>query len=363
MSGVDQLREQGQHVWLDQISRSMLDEGRLLQLRVECGITGITANPTIYETALVEEAYCGPIAARARSVIDPEELFWDLAVDDIRRAADLLVDRYVDSHGLDGLVSLELSPHVADDTSATIEAGLYLFHRLDRANVMIKVPGTTAGIPAIEELTARGVNVNVTLLFGPDQCRRAWEAYCRGLERRHETGRPLEVSSVASFFLSRIDQKLNGRLPPHLRDRAAIAAATVIRAQWSERLASGRWTRLAELGARPQELLWASTSVKSSDLAETYYVERLVAPETVTTVPRRTLEALCHSERLEIARLDDASTEAACRLIDEIEGVTEPLDVVAAELQREGVEKFADSFDGILDHLDKAVRPRAVAPR
>ena len=281
MRAVERAHETGQRIWFDDISRAMVDDGSLGHLRDYCGVSGVTANPTIFDKAISEaDIYDEAIGSHGdRAATDPESVFWDLAVEDLQRAADLFLDRYENSGGLDGLVSLEVSPRLADDPEASIVEGSRLFARLDRPNVMIKIPGTSGGVPAIEELTARGVNVNVTLLFGLHQWEAVWEAYLRGLERRLSAGHSLDVTSVASFFLSRIDVKSNDKLDSDRRNRAALAVAQLVYNEWRRRqIEDPRWRELRAQGARRQCLLWASTSTKDPDLSATHYVERLLAP-------------------------------------------------------------------------------------
>jgi transaldolase len=354
MSGIDFIRRHGQHLWLDDISRAMLDSGELQRLH-ELGVSGVTANPTIYAEAMTEsDAYVSDI--RARTDHGTEAIFWELAVADLQRAADLFAATFDDSGGLDGLVSLELSPRLAYDQDRTIEAGIDLFARLDRPNAMVKVPGTAAGAGAIEELTARGVNVNVTLLFDLAQWEAAAAAYLRGLERRLDRGEALDVTSVASFFLSRIDVAVNDQLPSEHGNTIAVAAAQLAYHLWIEQQSSDRWRRVEDAGARPQQLLWASTSAKDPSLPETYYAERLVAPDTINTVPRKTLDAIVDSDPREweplAATTGQQGEHGAASTIAILEEHGLRFGDVASGLQSEGVEKFSNSFDELLVAID-----------
>ena len=295
------LQVAGQSIWLDHIRRALLTSGELDRYRDELCVTGVTSNPTIFERAIsgsddYDDALRG---ALERGIDHPEELFWELAVADIADAADVLREVYEASGGTDGYVSLELPPRLSPNAAGSVELAERLAARLDRPNTMIKVPGTNEGLEAIEELTARGINVNVTLLFTLGQWSRVAEAYLRGLERRHAAGAPLEVSSVASFFISRIDATANRTLPGELHNRVAVANAALVYASYRRLLASDRWRALTEAGARPQRLLWASTSAKDPRLDDTHYVAALAADGTVNTMPEQTLFAFAERGRVD----------------------------------------------------------------
>lgn len=357
MGLLDELLDVGQHIWLDDISVTSLEDGTIVRCRDECGMTGITANPTIFDRAIGTGAYDDRIG---KSKGSPTDVFWELAIDDVRQAADLLSHAHRRSNGRTGWVSLELSPELAHDASGSIEQGQELHHRVDRPNVMVKVPGTERGTVAIEELTYLGVPVNVTLLFGREQWRAASAAYARGLERRRAAERSLLVPSVASFFLSRIDRRLDPEVPSSLAQRAAIACAAGVYAEWQQLIGGQGWRRLIDEGAQTQQLLWASTSPKSDDVEETYYAAKLAAPDTVITLPSATLEAVCSSSA-SAERLDELDPAEVDKTIDRIEkeaGVT--LDEVAAELQTAGVESFQKSFDSLIGTIEQ-VRDRVAA--
>ncbi|MDP9023004.1 MAG: bifunctional transaldolase/phosoglucose isomerase [Actinomycetota bacterium] len=350
-----QLQALGQSVWYDNIRRALLTSGELERYRHDYAVSGVTSNPTIFERAISgSDDYDEDLrTAIARGVDDAEELFWGLAVDDIREAADVFREVFDRSDGADGYVSLELPPRLSHDTEGSIELGEELFGRVDRPNVMIKVPGTAAGVPAIEELIFRGVNVNVTLLFSVSQWRAVAESYMRGLEHRQAHGDDLDVASVASFFISRIDGKANDRLPDTLRNRLGITNAQLAYSAYHMLLGSPRWEALADAEARPQRLLWASTSTKDPKLSDTFYVEALVAPGTVNTMPESTLVAFAKHGTVgtPLSADDTEAREVAQRA--EVADVD--LDELGRELQEEGDEKFADSFRQLLGCIEDKV--------
>ncbi|MFM8891058.1 MAG: transaldolase family protein, partial [Planctomycetia bacterium] len=267
------LRSLGQSLWLDNITRGMLDDGTLSRYIRDLGITGLTSNPAIYNLAVKNTAfYDGAIAAKVRSGLAGERLFFDLAIEDLRRAADLFRDVHDASGGLDGWVSLEVSPTLANDAAGTLAAARDLFARADRTNLFIKIPGTPAGLPAIEEAIFAGVPVNVTLLFSRDHYLAAAEAYLRGIERRVEAGLSPRVCSVASLFISRWDAATAAVVPPTLANRLGIAVGRQCYRAYRDLLASDRFQRLANFGAFPQRLLYASTGTKDPKLSDTLYV-------------------------------------------------------------------------------------------
>jgi transaldolase len=358
MTGIDDVRRAGQSIWQDDIQRSMLDSGELERRRDEWAVTGITANPTIFERAISEhEDYDVAIIEQGgRAVEAPVDVFWDLAVDDIQRAADILLPAHEQSGGVDGFVSLELAPGLAYDAQGSIDAGTELFRRLDRPNVMIKVPGTAPGAVAIEELTARGVNVNVTLLFGVAQWSAVWEAFVRGLQRRRDGGEDLAVASVASFFLSRIDHLVADAMPDEQQNQLAVALAKLVHDEWSRRLEEPRWRELAEAGARPQRLLWASTSPKDPALPPTYYVERLVVPDTIDTMSADVIEALSALDHLDAPLLSAASSHDARQVMSAAAAQGIEPEQVADQLQKDGVLAFSESFDDLARCIEHKAR-------
>jgi transaldolase len=353
------LREAGVSIWLDDLSRDLLESGRLRSLIDNYGVTGVTSNPTIFASAIVgSNAYDDDL--RAASTRDARELFFELALEDVRRAADLLRPHYYESGGRDGFASFECTPDLARDTAGTVEQALALWRRIDRPNAMIKVPGTAEGIPAIEELTAAGVNVNVTLLFSVARYEQALDAYMRGLERRMAAGRPVDqLSSVASFFVSRVDAEVDRKLPETspLRGRAALANAASAYALWGVHHRGARWTGLAYAGARPQRPLWASTAPKDPSYRDVLYVEGLVAPGVVNTMPEKTLLAFAdHGDPTRTLRDHDVSMTSIAPSLA-AHGID--LERIAAQLERDGVRAFEDSYERLLAAIDE--RSRVVA--
>ena len=358
MTGIDDVRTAGQSIWQDDIRRAQLDSGELERRRDEWGVTGITANPTIFEKAISEhDDYDAAIVQQGRRALEaPVDVFWDLAVDDIQRAADVLRPVHDRTAGTDGFVSLELAPDLAYDAQGSIDAGAELFGRLDRPNVMIKVPGTAPGVVAIEELTARGVNVKVTLLFGVAQWSAVWEAFASGMRRRHDAGEGLAVASVASFFLSRIDRQVADALPDDEQNQLALATAKLVHDEWSRRLDEPRWRELADAGARPQRLLWASTSPKDPELPTTYYVERLVVPETVDTMSTDVIEALAALDHLDPPLLSATSSHDARQVMSKAGAHGVDPEQVAEQLQKDGVLAFSDSFADLARCIEHKAR-------
>jgi transaldolase len=358
MTGIDDVRDAGQSIWQDDIQRSLLDNGELERRRDELAVTGITANPTIFERAISEhDDYDAAIVEQGRRAVDsPVDVFWDLAVDDIQRAADVLASVHDRTAGVDGFVSLELAPDLAYDAQGSIAAATELFGRLDRPNVMIKVPGTAPGVVAIEELTARGVNVNVTLLFGVAQWSGVWEAFVRGLQRRRDDGEDLAVASVASFFLSRIDALVADSLPGDEQNQLALATAKLVHDEWSRRIDEPRWRELADAGARPQRLLWASTSPKDPELPPTYYVERLVVPDSVDTMSEDVIEALAALDHVEEPLLSATSSHDARQVMARAAAHGIDPEQVAEQLQKDGVLAFSKSFDDLARCIEHKAR-------
>jgi len=351
------LADAGQSVWIDFIRRALLDSGELERLVREDGVAGVTSNPTIFEKAIGGSADYDAQIRRVLSEepgIDPHELFERVALDDIRAACDVLRPVFERTGGADGFVSFEVPPSLADDTAATVSQAQRLWRAIDRPNAMIKVPATPAGIPAIEELIAAGVNVNVTLMFSLDHYERVAQAYIRGLHRRRDLA---GAASVASFFVSRVDSVVDKALEKigtpealALRGRAAIANSRLVYRRFREIFDGEPFAALREKGARPQRPLWASTSTKNPDYRDVVYVEELVAPRTVNTVPPATLDAFRdHGEvRGETAA---EAPEAARQLLDELARLGIDLDAITERLQREGVASFAKSYDDLIAAL------------
>ena len=348
---LEQLHDAGVSIWLDTLSRQLLQSSEFGTLIRDYSVTGATSNPTIFAKAITgSDLYDEQLRALAAGgQRDTQELFFGLALDDVREAARELRPEYERSGGTDGFVSFECTPDLADETEATIAQAIELWERLDLPNVMIKVPGTTAALPAIEELTRRGVNVNVTLLFSIDRYEQVIDAHLRGLGARARAGDPVDgVASAASFFLSRIDTKVDERLPEDspLRGQVAIASARVAYQRCLSKFAGDAWERLGQLGARAQRPLWASTGTKNPAYADTRYVAELIGPDVITTMPDQTLRAFADHGR--VARTLDADPEAAERTLAKAADSGIDLDGITSELEREGVRSFCDSYHQLL---------------
>lgn len=347
----------GQSVWLDYIRRDLLTGGGLAAMMADDGLAGITSNPSIFEDAIAHhDFYDGEIRALLGEGADRDRLYRTLTMGDVTRAADILRPLWETTAGRDGLVSLEVSPHLADDTQGTVAEATALWRSVDRPNLMIKVPGTRAGLAAITRLIAAGINVNVTLLFSVARYREVVEAFLAGLEQRRAAGQPLAgIASVASFFISRIDTLVDAELDRSsasqpdaaaARGTAAVACARLAYRHYREWTRSARWQALAAAGAQPQRLLWASTSTKDPAYSDVRYVEELIAPDTVNTLPPATLAAYrdhgAPAPRLEpgIAAAEGQVARLAVLGID-LEGAAE-------QLEREGVAKFIAAHDALL---------------
>jgi transaldolase len=359
------LHDAGVSIWLDTLSRELLDSGRFAALIADSAVTGATSNPTIFAKAITgSDSYDGQLSAAADAgVRDPQQLFFAIALDDVGRAADLLLPAYEASDRRDGFVSFECTPDLADDIAGTIEQAMALWSRLARPNVMIKVPATDAGIPAIEELTARGVNVNVTLLFSVARYEQVIEAYIAGLERRIRDGLPVDaIASVASFFVSRIDAKADALLPAHseLRGQVAIANAQRAYARYRERFDDARWFAVQRAGGQRQRPLWASTGTKDPTYSDVLYVERLIAPDVINTMPEATLQAFANHGEIGAALSADAAP-AEQLLRDAVEAGID-LDAITTQLERDGVRSFCDSYHELLARIETAL-PRIAATR
>jgi transaldolase len=355
MNRLQRLHDAGVSIWLDTLSRELLESGEFSTLIAELAVTGATSNPTIFAKAITgSDDYDDQVhAAVASGVREPQELFFMLALDDVRRAADLLRPTYDQTDGRDGFVSFECTPDLADDTQATIAQALELWDRLARPNVMIKVPATEAGVPAIEELTARGININVTLLFSLERYEQVIDAYLAGLERRATAGQPVEtIASVASFFVSRVDTKVDPLLPAEsdLRGRAAIANAQRAYARYRERFADERWLALQHAGAQTQRPLWASTGTKDPSYSDVLYVENLIGPDVINTMPDATLRAFADHGNATPSL--DAQAPAATEILRRLEDTGIDLGAITAELEREGVRSFCDSYHQLLDCVE-----------
>jgi transaldolase len=355
---LQRLHDAGVSIWLDTVSRDLLDSGEFGDLIRDSSVTGATSNPTIFANAITSsDAYDEQLRKLADSgEHDLQELFFGIALDDVRAAARLLRPAFDDSQGTDGFMSFECTPDLADDTEATIAQATSLWQRLGQPNVMIKVPGTAAGLPAIEELTRRGVNVNITLLFAVDRYQEVIDAYQRGLLARAEAGEPVDsVSSVASFFLSRIDTKVDAQLGDGspLRGELAIASARVAYQRFLAAFAGPEWERLRQLGAKPQRPLWASTGTKNPAYSDVRYVAELVGPGVINTMPDHTLRAF--ADHGEVARTLDADRATAEDTLSAAAAAGIDLASITSQLEREGVRSFCDSYHKLIDCIDRKI--------
>jgi transaldolase len=359
------LSELGQSVWIDFLSRQMLRSGTLARMMDEDAVVGVTSNPTIFQKAISEgDAYDEQLREVLAEEEDPKEVFLKLAVQDVQGACDLLRQVWDGGGGQDGYVSIEVDPNFAFDTDATIGEAQRLHELVDRPNCFVKIPGTKPGLPAIEEMIARGRNINVTLIFSLKRYAEVVEAYLRGLERLVENGGdPGKVASVASFFVSRVDTEADRRLdevgaPTELMGKLAIANAKLAYERYEELFAGERWEALSAKGARPQRCLWASTSTKNPEYRDVMYVEELIGPETVNTMPEETIRAF--QDHGEVALTLERDLDEARRVFERIAQAGVDYDDVVVTLEREGVEKFADSFRELLDGV-KAKRGELVS--
>jgi transaldolase len=342
-----QLHDLGQSLWLDNITRDLLDGGTLERYVDELSVTGLTSNPTIFENAIAKSAaYDAAIRAKSVQGKSGEEIFFELALDDLTRAADLFRPIYDRTNGVDGWVSLEVSPLLAYDTESTLAEAVRLHERAARPNVFIKIPGTAQGVPAIEEAIFAGVPINVTLLFSREHYLAVAEAFIRGTERRVEAGLRPDVASVASLFVSRWDAAVAREVPDGLRNRLGIAIAQRTYQAYRSLLSTPRWQRIYNLGGRPQRLLWASTGTKDPDASDVLYIRSLTAPFTVNTMPEATLRAL--GEEREIGPILAADGGDSERVLAEFAKQGIDVDALAARLQQEGAASFAKSWDQLL---------------
>ncbi len=364
----------GQSIWMDNLSRTLIESGELKQMIEERGIVGITSNPAIFEKAIVGNAtYDADIEAGIRAGKSVLEIYESLVFDDIRNACDILRPVYDSSNGLDGYVSIEVPPNIANNTERTIEEARRYYAQIGRENVMIKIPGTKMGLPAVEQVISEGINVNVTLLFSVDSyVETAW-AYIRGLEKRAEQGQDIsKIASVASFFLSRIDNNIDARIDKKLAEgvdriekkavleavkgKVAIANAKVAYQKYKEIIQSDRWKALAEKGAKVQRLLWASTSTKNPEYSDVMYVDELIGPDTVNTLPPNTIEAC--ADHCSPANRVETGVEEAYHLIENLNDpdIDINLSEVMDELLEDGIDKFIKPFESLMSSLEDKVK-------
>jgi transaldolase len=344
------LHDLGQSLWLDNITREILDNGTLRRYMDELSVTGLTSNPTIFDEAIGNtSAYDGGIRQKARAGLAGEELFVELALEDLRRAADLFRPVFDRTQGTDGWVSMEVSPLLANDTKTTIDAALRIHEQANRPNLYVKIPGTAAGVPAIEAAIFAGVPVNVTLLFSREHYLSIADAYLRGIERRIAAGLDPRVSSVASLFVSRWDRAVSDKVPGELRNRLGIAIAARTYRAHGELLASKRWRDLEAAGARKQRMLWASTGTKDPKAPAGLYVEALAAPDTIDTMPEKTLLAFAANGTLESVMAKDGGD--AEQVLARFANAGVDIDALAARLQLEGAESFVKSWRELMNRI------------
>jgi transaldolase len=348
MKATKTLHDQGQSLWLDNITRDLLQNGTLARYIRELSVTGLTSNPTIFDHAIKNSAaYDIAIQQKIKNGTSGEELFFELALEDLTQAADLFRPIWDWTHGVDGWVSLEVSPLLAHDTDSTLVAAKDLHRRAGRPNLLIKIPGTTEGLPAIEEAIFSGIPINVTLLFSDQQYLAAAEAFLRGIERRLDAGLDPQVDSVASVFISRWDTAIAKTAPPELRNQLGIAMAKRTYRSYRSLLSSSRWQRVFNAGARPQRLLWASTGTKDPNASDVLYVRTLAAPFTVNTMPEGTLKAL--ADHGTIGGLMPADGGDSEEMLARFAGAGIDVDALAGQLQAEGAKSFVSSWHELMD--------------
>lgn len=365
------LHQLGQSYWLDNLSRSMITGGELKQRVEREDVAGVTSNPTIFQKAFLgSDAYDEELARLAATGISTPEIYERLTTEDVRNACDILRGTYEKSRGYDGLVSLEVSPHLARDAEASVEEARRLWGTVDRPNLLIKIPGTKQGVPAVEQLLREGISVNITLLFSIDHYEAVAEAYMRAQEARSEAGQPLRnINSVASFFLSRIDvlvdkllqQRIGEESDPERRalakelmGRAAVVNAKLAYQSFRAILETARWKRLAGQGAQPQRLLWASTSTKNPSYSDVRYVEPLIGPYTVNTMPNETIDAFADHGKAELTIEEDIAE--ARQVMEDLHRVGIDFSAVTQQLEDEGIQKFIEPYDAVMELIDLKCR-------
>jgi len=349
------MRELGQAPWVDELSREDIENGGL-QRMIDDGIVGVTSNPAIFQKAIAgSDLYDEQLAELAAREDDPKRIFWEVARKDIQDACDIFLPVHEETDGRDGFISLEVQPDIAYDTEATVEEATRLHEMVDRPNLFVKIPATLPGLVAIEEMISRGKSINVTLIFSLERYREVARAYTRGLQRLVENGGdPSGVHSVASFFVSRIDSEADTQLEElgagDLKGELAIANAKLAYQIYKEVFGGARWNKLAEKGANTQRLLWASTSTKNPDYPDTLYVDNLIGPETVNTMPKKTIQAVMN--HAEIRPTLEEGVEETKRLLDRLREVGLDYEDVTDILEKEGIQKFADPFNEMLEEIE-----------
>lgn len=352
MKPTQQLHQLGQSLWLDNITRDLLNSGALRRYIDELSVTGLTSNPTIFDAAIGGgHSYDSGIREKAREGVSGEDLFIELALDDLRRAVDMFHPAFEASQHLDGWVSMEVSPLLASDTKGSVRAAKHIHQLAARPNLFVKIPGTPEGIPAIEESIFAGIPINVTLLFSREQYVAASRAYMRGIERRLEVGLNPQVCSVASLFVSRWDVAVKDKVPEELHNTLGLAIGGQVYRAYRDMLSSGRWHALSDKGALPQRLLWASTGTKDPRASDTLYIEALAAPDTINTMPEKTLLAFAkHGVLKGVMREDGRDAEATLARFAEA-GVD--IGKLAIRLQKEGAASFVKSWKELLGRIDE----------
>ncbi len=369
-----EIEQLGQSIWMDNLTRDLIQSGELQRLIETRGLRGITSNPAIFEKAIAgNKIYDADIEKGARAGLPTYKIYESLVFEDIRNACDMFRPIYEESNGLDGYISIEVPPTIAHDTQATIEEARRYYQEIGRENVMIKIPGTSAGLPAVEQVIADGINVNVTLLFSVDSYVNCFWAYIKGLEKRAAEGKDISnIASVASFFLSRIDSNIDARIDNKLKagvesinveaklravkGKIAIANAKIAYQKYKEIVQSDRWQALAEKGAKVQRLLWASTGTKNPEYSDVMYVDELVGPDTVNTLPPATIEAC--ADHCSAENRIESNIQEAYNLIESLKDPDIDIDInqVMDELLSDGIEKFVQPFQSLMNSLEEKVK-------
>jgi transaldolase len=367
-----EIKQYGQSIWMDNLTRNLIQSGELKQMVENRGIAGITSNPAIFQKAIAGNAvYDKSIEAEIRTNKSVQQIYESLVFDDIRNACDILMPVYQQTNGLDGYVSIEVPPSIAHDTEKTIQEAKRYYAQIERPNVMIKIPGTDAGLPAVEAVIAAGINVNVTLLFAVNSYVQCAEAYLKGLEARVQKGEDIsKIASVASFFLSRIDTNIDEKIDSKLKGiddatvrakleavkgKVAIANAKLAYQEYKKIINSDRWKALAAKGAKVQRLLWASTGTKNPNYSDVMYVDELIGPDTVNTLPPSTIDAC--ADHCHVASRIETNVDEAYHLIDSLKDPDIGIDIsqVMDELLTDGIEKFVQPFDALIKSLQDKV--------
>lgn len=350
MTILKQVKTLGQQIWLDNLSRSLVQSGQLASM-LQAGVCGVTSNPAIFQKAFASDAlYAADVASLKQQTLSPKQRYEALAVADVQAACDVCLPLYQAEGGQSGLVSLEVAPDLADDSRATVAEAKRLHEAIGRDNAMIKVPATDAGLAALTELVADGLHINLTLLFSRQQVLKAYAAYAEGLRQRKAHGLPVSgIQVVASFFLSRIDTALDVTLPHHLQGETAIALAKAAYQDWQQFFDGADFSDLAAAGAQPVRLLWASTGTKNPDYSDVMYVEDLIGEHTVNTVPEKTLAAFIDHGLAEHTL--NQEVPVALAVLEEVSALGVDVEVLATRLQQEGLQLFADAFEALLTPL------------